>query len=130
MKRIIKNILGSTSFVSMPDGNTRAYPTEETMAEVLGQADKLRFHAHVFEKTDTNARASLRLFESSVDGPVDKLGAQIGSTFDLSATGATFAMVNGPFCGRVTAILEVYDSTTTAQKRFQMALGVTLFMGA
>ena len=128
MKRIITNLLGETTFISYDDGSARKYESDDGLIEVLGQASSMRVHAFVYERTDANSKAELKLFESSVDGDVAEKGTQIGNTIDLSAVGATIATVSGPFCGRVKAHLDVSDSGAAGGKKFHMDIGVTLIL--
>jgi hypothetical protein len=128
MKRIIPKLFNETTFISINDGTLRMYEADDGLMEILGQATSIRVHGFVYEKTDANATAELKFYESSVGGDVVEKGAQIGSAVDLSAVGATFGTVSGPFCGRVKAILEVSDATTTSGKKFHMDIGLTLIL--
>jgi hypothetical protein len=128
MKRVITNLFPTGAYISDAAGAVRTYEMDEGLVEVLGQAASMRVHGYVWERTDATARATLRFFESSVDGDVQDKGAQIGAAIDLSAMGPTFSTVSGTFCGRVFARLEIDDSAATNQKRFEMEVGVTLII--
>ncbi len=128
MKRNITNLFPAGAYISDTGGNPREYEMDEGLIEVLGQAASLRVQGFVCERTDATARATLRLYESALEGDTKQKGALIGSAIDLSAVGSTFSTVTGPFCGRVMAKLEIDDSAATNQKRFQMEVGITLFL--
>ena len=128
MKRTTLALLEGKTFISNSAGAVRKYWMDDGLIEVLGQATSMRVHGFVFEKTDANARATLKFFESSVAGDVMEKGAQIGGNIDLSALGSTFANVTGPYCGRVMAVLEIDDTVPAAQKKFHMEVGITLIL--
>jgi hypothetical protein len=114
----------------MDAGGPRPYHMDESLYDVLGQAVSIRVHGFVYEKTDSDAKAILKFYESSLDGiPLDK-GTQIGSDIDLSSVGATYANVQGPFCGRVQAVLEIKDGNATPanQKKLHIEVGLTLIL--
>ncbi|MFH1468283.1 MAG: hypothetical protein ABIO70_28100 [Pseudomonadota bacterium] len=117
-------------YPSNTDGTAREYVMDESLTEVLGQAKRILVHSYVHDKSANNAGAKLRLYHSSLDGRPDEVGEEYGTGLDVSTSGADIQTVEGPFCGRVLAILEVVDTSEPAatQKTFRMEIGVTLIL--
>jgi len=124
MKRNIAKFFDGR-FVS--DGpEVRTYEHEEGLINVLGHSKSIRGHAYTFFKT-SNAIATLKFFESSLDGRPGKNGKLIGSAITLTSENPKIFQVDGPFCNRVEALLEI-DSNDTNPAEVQMDLGLTLIL--
>ncbi len=130
MKRNIPALFPLGPYFSKDTGLVRDYPMDESLIEVVGQASKLLVQAYTYEKTDVDAIATLRLYQAALDGDVREKGLQIGSGTDLSTIGSSLVVINGPFCGRIMAYLEIKDGNATpaTQKRVNIEVGVTLVM--
>jgi hypothetical protein len=126
MKRVNVDWVSSEIFAS--DGaNVRVYEHPEGQCDVNGQAAGLRFHAY-FYRRDANCTARLKVFESSLPGRPSKKGSTIADV-DLfyQNPNPKIVQVNGPFCGRVEAILEI-GSGDGNPAGVHMEIGVTLLL--
>ncbi len=130
MKRNIPALFPLGTYFCKNTGGVRDYPMDESLIEVLGQASKVLVQSYTYEKTDADAKATLRLYQAALDGDVREKGLEIGSGTDLSNLGPAMVTINGPFCGRIMAYLEIKDGNATPanQKRVNIEVGVTLVM--
>jgi hypothetical protein len=127
MKRLVTLFKGQ--FSSKGDGNTRTYEADDSLTLVLGQAKDIRLHAYTFVK-DNNAVATLRLYESSIEGPPDAFGKQLNDPngYVLTNSDCYLVTVSGPFCGRLRAMLEVKDSAAANPMSITIEVGATLII--
>jgi hypothetical protein len=105
----------------------RTYEHDEGMINVLGHAKAIRGHAYTYFKT-SNAVATIKFFESSLDGRPGKNGKLMtGGEITLTNENPKVFQVNGPFCNRVEALLEI-DSNDSNPAEIQMDIGLTLIL--
>jgi hypothetical protein len=95
-----------------PTGAIKAYRHDLALCEALGQGKSLRIQAYGHRQSDaTNARARIRVFETSVPaGRPQETGQEIGPPGTAITTLRPAPIqVNGPFQGRVEIVLEIDD---------------------
>lgn len=96
---------------------------------MLGQAADILGMCYVYNvTTTTNAVVKLRFFQTSVAGRPGKRGVQIGNDITLNGQANPYPFtVEGPFGGRVEAVLEV-DSNDANEANFQADIGLSLIL--
>jgi hypothetical protein len=115
-------------YSSKSDGAKRQYEVDEGKGDALGQADDLRLHIYTHRR-DATVVATLRLYESSLDGPPDIKGKELSPPggYVIGNDECQLEDVSGPFCGRLKAVLEVEDDNTTNPMSITLEIGATLF---
>jgi len=114
--------IGGPRFVS-EGANPRAYEHDESLFDLLGQASGIRVHARRITMAP-NSAATLKFFEAAIPGRPAKVGKLIGSVAVLDPNAVVVVeQVEGPFGGRVEAILEVAGASEA-----YIDIGLTLIL--
>jgi hypothetical protein len=113
-------------YSSKSNGGKRLYEIDAGTGDALGLADDLRLHIYTHRR-DATVVATLRLYESSLDGPPDIKGKEINpSGYVIGNNECQMEDVSGPFCGRLKAVLEVEDSGAANPMSITLEIGATL----
>lgn len=128
MKRNITIFSRKNYVTTDPGGGIQKHFCTENFFDIMGQAKTIRYH-FIGHWRSATARATLRTFESAdPDNRPGETGTQIGAATAVVVTGATFADVTGPFCGRVELTLEIDDTVPAGPQEFECEVHATLIL--
>ena len=125
---MIERPLDGTGSSGTAGGTTISYRHSVELCETFGQAKSLRvrFFGH---RKSPNARATLRVFETSVTGGrPQEFGSEITVTQVYTALRPNPFNVTGPFEGRLEIVLEIDANPPGNPEEFDLEVYVTLIL--